>query len=180
MTTSQTKSRAGIPTKPNRTGKATAADSVMTPPHIAKLIVAHYKPTGVCLEPCRGTGNIYAALPDPKDWCEISQGRDFFDYERKVDWIITNPPFSIFDRFIEHCFDLAENVVLLCPVAKAHKSLTHMRRVEEYGGLREMWVMGGGGVCGFAFGFPVGCLYYQRGYTGKIDYLFTKEGTTSV
>jgi hypothetical protein len=156
------------PTRPNRTGKATAADAVMTPTDIAERIVAHFSPTGTCLEPCRGTGNIYRLLPDPKGWCEIAEGRDFFDFTGHADWIITNPPYSIYDRFLEHCFKIADDVVLLVPIAKAFKSMKVERLVDGYGGLKEIWLMGGGQKCGFAFGFPTGCLHYQRGYKGAI------------
>ena len=158
----------GKPTQPNRTMVATASDSVMTPIRIAKAIVSHYKPSGFVLEPAKGTGNIYNELPEPKDWCEITQGKDFLTYDKKVDWIITNPPFSIYDHFLMHCFELADNVVLLAPIAKAFKSMRIERLVDTYGGLKEIWLVGSGTQCGFAFGFPTGCLYYQRGYKGDI------------
>lgn len=161
-------SRRGKPTRPNRTGQATASDSVMTPPRIARLIVQKYCPSGLVLEPAKGTGNIYRELPSPKDWCEITEGRDFFNYRKKVNWIITNPPYSIYDRFLRHCFEIADNVVLLVPIAKAFKSLKIEKMVDAYGGLREIWLMGSGTQCGFAFGFPTGCLYYQRDYKGMI------------
>lgn len=156
------------PTRPNKTGRATASDSVMTPPRIAEAIVSHYRPFGLSLEPCRGTGNIYALLPSPKDWCEITEGRDFFDYQGSVDWVITNPPYSIYDRFLQKCFDVADNVVFLAPIAKAFKSMKVERMVDAYGGLKEIWMMGSGTKCGFAFGFPTGCLHYQRNYSGPI------------
>lgn len=159
------------PTKPNKTSKATAADNVMTPTHIAKIVIEHYKPLGFTLEPAKGTGNIYNLLPEPKDWCEIAEGKDFFEFNGKVDWIITNPPYSIYNLFLKHCFDLADNVVFICPIAKAFKSLSTEKVVAEYGGLKEIWMMGGGSVAGFKFGFPVGCLYYKRDYSGPITYI---------
>jgi len=158
----------GIPTQPNRTGKATASDTVQTPIDIARMIVSVFSPKGLTLEPCKGSGNIYNELPEPKEWCEITEGRDFFDYQTKVDWIITNPPFSIYDSFLKHCFEIADNVVLLVPIAKAFKSMRIERIVDGYGGLKVIWLIGSGTKCGFAFGFPTGCLYYQRGYRGKI------------
>ncbi len=159
----------GIPTQPNRTGKATASDTVQTPVSIARMIVSGFPLQGLILEPCRGQGNIYQALPQPKEWCEITEGRDFFDYHTKVDWIITNPPYSIYNAFLEHCFELSDNVVLLVPIAKAFKSIRVEKMVDEYGGLKTIWLIGSGHKCGFAFGFPTGCLYYQRGYKGKIE-----------
>lgn len=159
----------GKPTQPNRMTRATIADTVMTPSHIAKAIIEHYKPTGFCLEPCRGTGNIYNLLPSPKDWYEITEGKDFLECKQKVDWIITNPPYSIYDFFLEKCFDVADNVVLLVPIAKAFKSLRIENLVDSFGGLKEIWLIGSGTKCGFAFGFPTGCLYYKRNYYGDIS-----------
>jgi hypothetical protein len=156
------------PARSNKTGIATAADVVMTPPEIASCVINHFKPAGLILEPAKGNGSFYDQLPHPKDWCEISEGRDFFDYDKKVDWIITNPPYSIYDRFLAHCLDLADNVVLLVPLVKALKSMGIIRLVESYGGLKEVFVIGSGGKCGFAVGLPTGCLYYRRDYRGSI------------
>lgn len=48
-----------------------------------------------------------------------SNGKDFFDCEPDDvhDGIITNPPYSIKDKFIEHCYDLGKPFALLLPVA---------------------------------------------------------------
>ena len=163
------------PTIPNKTGKSTASDTVMTPPEIAKMIMKHFNPSGTILEPARGTGNIYKEMMKPKDWCEITQERDFFDYGKRVDWIITNPPYSIYDRFLEQCFKVADNVVLLVPIAKAFKSMRIERMVDKYGGLKEILLIGSGIKCGFAFGFPTGCLHYKRNYKGDIKRTINKE-----
>ena len=157
----------GIPTRPNKTRISTASDCVQTPNHIAELIVKRYSPSGKILEPCCGDGAFLKHIPGA-DWCEIKKGRDFFDYKHQVDWIITNPPYSIYDKFISHCFELSKNVVLLVPIAKAFKSMSIERLVDKYGGLKEIWLMGGGSKCGFSFGFPTGCLYYKKNYHGKI------------
>ena len=45
--------------------------------------------------------------------CEIKNGRDFFDYDQRVDWIITNPPFSQMREFLKHSYEIASNVVFL-------------------------------------------------------------------
>ena len=159
------------PTKANKTGKATANDVVMTPVDTAQWIVDYFNPQGTILEPCRGDGAFYDRFnPELRDWCEISQGKDFFEYDNKVDWIITNPPFSIFDLFLEKAFDVADNVVFFCPLNKVFKSMGIDRMINEYGGIHTVIHMGGGGRHGFPFGFPVGCIYYQRGYDGPINY----------
>jgi hypothetical protein len=38
---------------------------------------------------------------------------EFFDYDQRVDWIITNPPFSQLRAFLKHSYEIANNVVFL-------------------------------------------------------------------
>jgi len=161
--------RKGKPTKANKSGVATASDSVMTKKETAKFIYGWYKPKGTILEPAAGKNVFFDLFNQPKYRCEIEDGIDFFKWNKKVDWIMTNPPYSIYDNFLEHCFMVADNIVLFVPVAKALKSNKIMQMVEQYGGLKEILYMGGGQQHGFAFGFPVGCLYYQRGYKGNTE-----------
>ena len=156
--------------RPNKTKKATANDIVYTRPESAKIILDHFRPTGSILEPCRGGGAFYDLFQEPKFWCEIQEGRDFMDFQGKVDWIITNPPYSIFDIFLEKCFEVADNVVLFVPLPKVFKSMKIDKMITRYGGLKEIVHMGSGGKHGFTFGFPVGCVYYQRDYRGQITY----------
>lgn len=51
------------------------------------------------LEPFKGEGSFYNNFPDnvEKDWCEIVEGKDYKDYDREIDWVITNPPFKLDD-----------------------------------------------------------------------------------
>jgi hypothetical protein len=153
--------------RPNKSIKHNQTDEVMTREDIAMKIIDYFKPYGKILEPCRGTGNIFKYIPNA-DWCEINEGRDFFDYDKKVDWIITNPPYSIYDKFLLKCFETADNVVLLVPLTKAFKSQKIDKEIQRYGGLKEVVMLGSGGSVGFPFGFPVGCLHYQRNYKGDI------------
>ena len=57
------------------------------------------------LEPCKGAGAIYNKIQLPeinKDWCEITQGRDYLDEVfENMDVIITNPPFSLTEQFLK-------------------------------------------------------------------------------
>lgn len=99
--------------QPNRDYKSN--DVVMTPENLAQQLVDHFKPTGSGLEPCCGTGNILKYLPNA-DWCEISKGRDFFDYNKKVDYIFTNPPWSDIRRFLRHSMEIADDIYFLCTI----------------------------------------------------------------
>jgi len=94
-------------------------DVVMTPPTLCALIASHFQPSGRILEPCRGTGNFYRALkPYASEllWCEITKERDFFGFNGHVDWVITNPPWSLFRKFLQHAMKVADNVVFLVTV----------------------------------------------------------------
>lgn len=39
-----------------------------------------------------------------KRWTEIERGRDFFDYEGEVDWMVSNPPFSMISKILDSLF----------------------------------------------------------------------------
>lgn len=142
-------------------------DIVFTPELVAQKIVEHYSPNGKILDPCMGEGAFYKYLPEPKDWCEITKGKNFFDYNEQVDWIVSNPPYSNFDKWLDHSFNLAENIVYLTPVAKVFKSWGIMQRIKEYGGIAEVIFMPASR-CGFPFGFPVGAFHFKRNYKGAM------------
>jgi len=53
-----------------------------------------------------GSGNYYNTYPEvfknnTFDYTEIELGKDFFDYDKKVDVIVSNPPYSIIDKVFE-------------------------------------------------------------------------------
>lgn len=152
-------------------------DVVFTPDNIAKRIIDMIKPTGKCLDPCMGEGAFFQYLPQGSEWCEITKGRNFFDYNDKVDWIISNPPYSDFDKFLEHSFELADNVVFLTPIAKVLKSWGTIMKIKNYGGIVSIWFIPANR-CGFPFGFPCGAFHFKKGYDGdtKIMYDHVKKG----
>ena len=88
-------------------------DNRQTPIWLCKKIVDYFKPSGKILEPCCGDGNFLKVLPSNTLWCEIKKGKDFFNFNERVDWIITNPPWSMFSKFLTHSLDLADHVVFL-------------------------------------------------------------------
>ena len=155
------------PPRKNTTGLATPNDTVMTPPAVAERLVRHFQPSGLVLEPCRGTGNIYQALLAAgcaTDWCEISEGRDFFDYTGpRPNLILTNPPYSIFPTFLGRCLSICDDVIVVIPPAKLFASLTIMAQIRQFGGISEICLIGGGGKLGFPFGFPVAACRIKRG-----------------
>ena len=87
-------------------------DSVMTPIPLAKALVGHFQPKGKGLEPCAGCGNMLQFLSNA-EWCEIEKGRDFFDYDGRVDYIFTNPPWSRIREFLIHSMKVADEIYFL-------------------------------------------------------------------
>ena len=61
---------------------------------IMDWIIPQIDVTDDVLEAFKGDSVIYDLIPNTKDYCEIKEGRDFFTYNTKVDWIISNPPFQ--------------------------------------------------------------------------------------
>ncbi len=141
-------------------------DVVFTPDWLAKKICSMFEIKGEVLEPCKGEGVFLKYLPENTEWCEIVDGRNFYDYKKKVDWLVTNPPYSDFNRFLEHSFELAENIVLLVPVAKMMKSMGTIKAVMNYGGIVSCHFLSGG-KAGFPFGFPIGIYHLKKGYKGQ-------------
>lgn len=152
--------------QPNRNYKSD--DVVMTPVELAEKLVKHFNPQGKGLEPCCGTGNILKFL-DNADWCEISKGKDFFEYDSKVDYIFTNPPFSKIRKFLQHSMGLADNVYFLCTINHLWTK-ARLRDIESSGfGVKE--------ICIFdtpknfpQTGFQLGMFYIQRGWNGDIRF----------
>jgi hypothetical protein len=145
-------------------------DIVYTPDAVAKMIVDEFKPSGSVLEPCKGGGAFLRYLPDA-EWCEIQEGRDFFDYTKQVDWIVSNPPYSLWDEWIVHSMSIAQNIVYLVPFAKVFK-LTTLRQILHWGGIVKV-VNITPQSAGFPFGFPCGAFYFRKGYKGPMEITLT-------
>jgi hypothetical protein len=90
--------------------KKNSNDIIYTPKPIAlKMIeMCEIKEGSTFLDPSKGGGIFYDNLPSIciKDYCEILENKDFFKYNKNVDLIIGNPPYSLWDRWIEHTMKL--------------------------------------------------------------------------
>lgn len=113
-----------------------------TPKALAKQLVdsVDILPTDRLLEPFAGGNAFYDAFPheNPKDWCEITKGKDFFSYTEPCDIIITNPPFfsmdgkrtpMVFDCLWK-CCDVAEKKICFLLATKCLIAFTP-RRLEK-------------------------------------------------
>lgn len=147
-------------------------DDVQTPDPMALAIVQHFKPAGWVLEPCSGEGAFIRALekqPDVKRifQCEIKGGADFMDWTARVQWAVTNPPWSKFRDFLGRAMDVADNVVFLVTVNHAWTK-ARIRDVHQAGfGMKEILLVD----MPKSFpqsGFQLGAVHWQRGWTGDI------------
>jgi hypothetical protein len=146
-------------------------DVVLTPDDVARDIVAHFRPVGKVLDPCRGDGAFLRHMPGA-EWCEIREGRDFFLWDTPVDWIVSNPPYSCFSDFLRHSFGVAENIVYLIPINKPFNSDRIMREIFAWGGIETILVIGPGAALNFPIGFCIGAVHFKRGYRGPMSVVF--------
>lgn len=150
-------------------------DLIMTPEYLAIDIIEHFKPTGRVLDPCRGLGAFYNNfMTEDKDWCELAEDKDFLFYDQKVDWIITNPPWSKMREFLEHGMKISNNIVYLTTI-NHYTTKRRIRDMKQNGfALKEIYNI----VTPKSFpqsGFQVAAVHTMKGYEGNITFSFSKE-----
>ena len=119
-----------------------AHDLVMTSPELATAMIGHFagRMTGSVLDPARGQGAFHDRFPAhlERDWCEITEGRDFLDWREPVDWVMTNPPWSRLRDFSRHAMRIAPNIVWLAPLTNL-TTKARLRDLDEAGfGIAEL------------------------------------------
>ena len=89
-------------------------DIFITPIQLAKkhINLIEYKDDEIWFDPFKNSGNYYNNYPnDNKEWCEILDNKDFFYFNKKVDIICSNPPYSIMDKVLEKSIQLNPRVI---------------------------------------------------------------------
>ena len=89
-------------------------DIFITPLELAKKAIdmIEYNQADIWFDPFKNTGNYYNQYPnDNKLYSEILEGKDFFDFNEKIDIICSNPPYSIIDKVIEKSIELKPRVI---------------------------------------------------------------------
>ena len=146
-------------------------DEVMTPDSLAYEIIEHFLPSeilliGKMLEPCCGDGTFLKYMQG-SDWCEINKGRDFFDYNKKVDWIITNPPWSKIRKFLQHSMELSDNIVFLMTINHLWTK-ARLRDIKKARfGIKEIMLLDTPKEFP-QMGFQLGAIHLQKGWGGDI------------
>jgi len=62
-----------------------------------------------------------------KDWVEIEKGRDFFEYDKKVDWCVGNPPFRLLPKMVEKASNISNFGIGFLMSIDGINSLTPLR-----------------------------------------------------
>ena len=76
---------------------------------MVKDLIAITPISGSVLDAGSGKNKVwFNNLSGEKYECEIEDGNDFLLWDKKVDWIIGNPPFDIGWKFIEKMIDVAQ------------------------------------------------------------------------
>jgi hypothetical protein len=144
-------------------------DIVMTPGWLSKEIIDHFSPNGLILDPCRGEGSFYDNFDtESKDWCELEEGIDFLKYDKKVDWIITNPPWSKMQQFLAHGMKVADNIVYLTTI-NHYTTKNRIRDMRENNfAIKQIYCVPTPKKPWPQLGFQLGAIHTKRWYTGDI------------
>ena len=103
----------------------------MDPPELAK---SHIKmidtlDSDLWLDPCKNSGSYYNHFPtEKKEYCEILEGKDFFEYKGSPDVICDNPPCSMLDKWFDKVIKINPRVYSTPPGVN---NLT-ARRIEKF------------------------------------------------
>lgn len=150
-------------------------DIVYTPDWVAQDMVTHFNPQGTILEPCKGQGVFLKYLPKDADWCEIQEGKDFFLYNKHVDWVISNPPYSLTRKWFLHSYKIADNLLYLVPLRNVFSGFGFIKEIYQFGGIKEIRLYGTGGSIGFPMGNAVGAFHIQKAYKGDTRFSFASN-----
>ena len=152
-------------------------DLVMTPDWLALDILNHFDVSGSYLDPSKGTGAFYDQCDaGTKDWCELSEGKDFMDYNGQVDWIVTNPPWSKMRDFLVKGMQVSTNVVYLTTI-NHYTTKRRMRDIKEMGfGVPEIYCVPTPEKPWPSLGFQLAAVHIQKSYMGDTKITWHEKG----
>lgn len=141
-------------------------DKIYTPLYLSKFIIDYFNPKGLILDPCLGDGSFYNQYPvtESKDWCEIDKGKDFFSYSEKVDWVVSNFPWSKMRHFLLHSMEISDNIVSLSLV-NAIFMKARLRDIKKMNfGIKEILLLETPPKPWPQAGLQLGAIHLQKGY----------------
>jgi hypothetical protein len=109
------------------------------------------------------------------DWCEIREGKDFFQWTQPVDWVVSNPPYSMTRDWFRHSYEVAQNLLYLVPLRNVFSGFGFVKEIHEFGGIQAIRLYGTGGSIGFPMGNAVGAFHIVRDFKGKTEFSFAEK-----
>jgi hypothetical protein len=94
--------------------KVNPNDVFITPIDLAKLHISKItlNDNEVWYDPFKNNGSYYNQFKtENKLWSEILEGKDFFDFNEKIDIICSNPPYSMIDKVLEKSVSLNPRII---------------------------------------------------------------------
>lgn len=108
----------------NVSSKRRASDAYSTPYSLTRLLLNKVRLYGSVLEPACGEGAIVKVLKEyDKDKIKITaydKETDFLKEKRHFDFVLTNPPFSLSEQFIDKALEVADETYFLLPLSYLH------------------------------------------------------------
>lgn len=114
------------------------SDDLQSPPEALRTLLPYLNKRWTIWEPAAGKGNLVSALE--RFGCkviasDISKGLDFLTVDvPRCHAIVTNPPFSLKDEFLERCFVIGKPFALLLPLTTVD-SKKRRELIRRYGGM---------------------------------------------
>lgn len=152
--------------------KLLKSDYVQTPIWCAEDMINYFKPNGKILDPCRGKNKVFYNLLNNPDWCEIEENVDFFDNKDNYDFIIGNPPYSIFNKWLRHSYKIGRNIIYLLPTFKVWNPLSLARLYRDSGGIKHIRLYDTGKRIEWSRSRPITAVWFQVGYKGDTSYSY--------
>lgn len=150
------------------------SDYVQTPEWCAKDMIDFFKPSGKILDPCRGENKVFHNILQC-DFAEIKEDIDFFAVQEMYDWIIGNPPYSIFNKWIKHSYKIGKDIVYLLPTFKVYNALSLMRLYYKEGHIKHIRLYDTGKEIEWSRSRPICAVHFQVGYFGDTSYSKYKD-----
>ena len=91
-----------------------ANDIFITPRQLAKIHIdlIPVNPNDIWYDPFKNNGSYFDQFPtNLKLWSEILDGKDFFKFNKQVDIICSNPPYSMIDDVLKKSIALKPRII---------------------------------------------------------------------
>ncbi|MDD5599443.1 MAG: hypothetical protein PHV82_15960 [Victivallaceae bacterium] len=133
-----------VVTKRPKPMKQGSRDDFQTPQEAVNILLPFLNKDWTIWECACGKGNLYKAFLE-KEFkvvaTDILYGIDFLEYSYQneinieFDCIITNPPYSIKEKFLEKCYELKKPFALLMPLTALEGEI-RQKHYRKYGGIQ--------------------------------------------